>query len=110
MKISVPNQLKGKIADIKTGATTSHVSIDIGQGSILTASITTEAVADLDLRVGQGAWAIIKASDLLVAKSLTPHFRGARLSRVPQSWLAWRLFRKRAKSSRGGSAAEPHRD
>jgi molybdopterin-binding protein len=45
----------------------SHVSIDIGQGSILMASVTTEAVADLDLKVGDDAWAI-EASDVPVAK------------------------------------------
>src|SRR5258708_14493931 len=47
MKISARNQLKGKIVAVKAGATTSHVSIDIGQGTIITASITNEAVADL---------------------------------------------------------------
>jgi molybdopterin-binding protein len=47
------NQLKGKIVDIKTGAGTSHVSIDIGPASVLTASITNEAVADLGLKVGE---------------------------------------------------------
>jgi molybdopterin-binding protein len=68
MKISARNQLKGKIVHIQPGATTSHVGIDIGQGSILTASITNEAVADLGLKIGDDAWAIIKASDVLVAK------------------------------------------
>jgi molybdopterin-binding protein len=68
MKISARNQLKGKIVAVKPGATTSHVSIDVGQGSILTASTTNEAVADLGLKVGENAWAIIKASDVLVAK------------------------------------------
>jgi molybdopterin-binding protein len=46
MTISARNQLKGKIAAASAGATTSHVSIDIRQGSILTASITNEAVAE----------------------------------------------------------------
>jgi len=68
MKISARNQLKGKIVAVKEGATTSHVSIDIGQGAIITASITNEAVADLGLKVGDDAWAIIKASEVMVAK------------------------------------------
>jgi molybdopterin-binding protein len=68
MKISARNQLKGKIVAVTAGATTSHVSIDIGQGSILTASITNEAVADLGLKVGDDAWAIIKASEIMVGK------------------------------------------
>ena len=48
MKISARNILKGKIVEINKGATTSHVRIDIG-GSIVTASITNEAVDDLKL-------------------------------------------------------------
>ena len=47
MKISARNQLKGKVTAVKAGATTSHVSIDIGGGNIVMASITNEAVADL---------------------------------------------------------------
>jgi molybdopterin-binding protein len=68
MKISARNQLKGKIVAVTAGATTSHVNIDIGQGSIITASITNEAVADLGLKVGDDAWAIIKASEVMVGK------------------------------------------
>jgi molybdopterin-binding protein len=53
---------------VKAGATTSHVNIDIGQGTISTASITNEAVADLGLKVGDDAWTIIKASEVMVGK------------------------------------------
>ena len=53
---------------MKKGATTSHVRIDIGGGLTVTASITNEAVADLDLRAGDDAWAIIKASDVMIGK------------------------------------------
>jgi len=66
MKISARNQLKGKVVDVVKGATTSHVRIDIG-GSIVTASITNEAVDDLKLVKGKAAIAVIKASDVLVA-------------------------------------------
>jgi len=66
MKISARNLLKGKIVDVTKGATTSHVRIDIG-GSVVTASITNEAVADLRLEVGKQAYAVIKASDVMVA-------------------------------------------
>jgi molybdopterin-binding protein len=66
MKISARNILKGKIVDVKKGATTSHVKIDIN-GSIVTASITNEAVDDLGLKVGMEASAVIKASNILVA-------------------------------------------
>ncbi len=68
MKISARNQLKGKIVTVKPGATTSHVSIDIGNGNIVMASITNEAVSDLGLKVGDDVWAIIKASEVMVGK------------------------------------------
>jgi molybdopterin-binding protein len=68
MKLSARNQLKGKVVEVKKGATTSHVRIDIGGGVGVTASITNEAVADLNLKAGDDAWAIIKASDVMVGK------------------------------------------
>lgn len=66
MKISARNILKGKIVEITKGATTSHVRIDIG-GSVVTASITNEAVDDLKLETGKQAYAVVKASDVMVA-------------------------------------------
>ena len=66
MKLSARNQLKGRIVDVTRGATTSHVRIDIG-GAIVTSSITNEAVDELGLAAGQDAYAVIKASDVMVA-------------------------------------------
>jgi molybdopterin-binding protein len=68
MKLSARNQLKGKIVAVVKGATTSHVRIDIGGGVIVTSSITNEAVADLGLKPGDEAWAVIKASDVMIGK------------------------------------------
>jgi molybdopterin-binding protein len=67
MKLSARNQLNGTVVDVVKGATTSHVRIDIGGGTIVTASITNEAVDELKLAKGQSAIAVIKASDVLVA-------------------------------------------
>jgi molybdopterin-binding protein len=44
------------------------VRIDIGNGVIVTSSITNEAIDDLALQVGDDAIAVIKASDVMVAK------------------------------------------
>jgi molybdopterin-binding protein len=66
MKISARNMLKGKIVDVTKGATTSHVRIDIG-GAIVTASITNTAVDELKLAAGKEAYAVVKASDVMVA-------------------------------------------
>jgi len=66
MKISARNRLKGKIVEVILGATTAHVRIDVG-GSIITAAITNEAVNELGLAAGQEAYAVVKASDVMVA-------------------------------------------
>jgi molybdopterin-binding protein len=68
MKLSARNQLKGRIVEVRRGATTAHVRIDIGNGVIVTSSITNEAVDDLGLAAGDEAIAVIKASDVMVAK------------------------------------------
>jgi molybdopterin-binding protein len=68
VKLSARNQVKGKILGVHKGATTAHVRIDIGNGVIITSSITNEAVDDLALAVGDDAIAVIKASDVMVAK------------------------------------------
>jgi molybdopterin-binding protein len=68
MKLSARNQIKGKVVEVRKGATTSHVRIDIGNGVVVTSSITNEAVDDLAIRVGDEATAVIKASDVMVAK------------------------------------------
>ena len=65
MKMSARNQLKGKITDVKKGATTTHVRIDIG-GQIITSSITNESADELKLEKGKAAYAIIKASSVMV--------------------------------------------
>jgi molybdopterin-binding protein len=67
MKISARNRLKGKVVEVTLGATTAHVRIDIGGGSIVTSSITNEAVKELGLVVGSEAYAVVKASDVMVA-------------------------------------------
>jgi molybdopterin-binding protein len=68
MKLSARNVLPGKVVDVKRGATTSHIRIDIGGGAIVTASITNEAVDELALKTGDKAAAVIKASDVIVGK------------------------------------------
>jgi molybdopterin-binding protein len=68
VKLSARNQLKGRIIAVTKGQTTAHVRLDIGGGVVVTSSITNEAVDELGLAVGDEAWAVIKASDVMVAK------------------------------------------
>lgn len=66
MKLSARNVLGGKVLQIKKGATTAHVTLDVA-GATVTASITNEAVDELQLKVGQHAYAVVKASDVMIA-------------------------------------------
>jgi molybdopterin-binding protein len=66
MKISARNRIRGKIVDVKKGATTAHVKIDIGGGQVVTSSITNEAVDELALAAGKAVYAVIKASDVMI--------------------------------------------
>jgi molybdopterin-binding protein len=65
MRISARNRLKGTIVEVRKGQTTAHVRIDV-KGTIVTAAITNEAVDELGLKAGQEAYAIVKASDVMV--------------------------------------------
>jgi molybdopterin-binding protein len=65
MKVSARNVLPGKVVSIVTGAVTSHVKIDVG-GAVVTAAITNEAVAELGLKEGGSAYAVVKATDVMV--------------------------------------------
>jgi molybdopterin-binding protein len=67
MRLSARNQIKGKIVDVRKGATTSHVRVDIGNGNVVTSSITNEAVDELGIKVGGNATVVIKASDVTIA-------------------------------------------
>lgn len=68
MKLSARNILKGKVTAVQKGQTTAHVKIELASGVSVTASITNEAVDDLSLKVGDEAAAVVKASDVMVAK------------------------------------------
>ncbi|MBR1144976.1 MULTISPECIES: molybdopterin-binding protein [unclassified Bradyrhizobium] len=67
MRISARNQIKGTVVEVRKGATTSHVRVDIGNGQIITSSITNEAVDDLGIKTGGKAIVVIKASDVMIA-------------------------------------------
>ena len=68
MKLSARNMLKGKVTQVTKSQTTAHVKIEIAGGSIITASITNEAADELQLKSGDTAYAVIKASDVIVAR------------------------------------------
>lgn len=65
MKLSARNQLKGTVVEIKEGAVNGIVKIDIG-GAVVSATITLDSIRELGLRVGSSAYAVIKATSVMV--------------------------------------------
>ena len=68
MKLSARKVLRGKIIEVKKGATTAHVRIELAGGAVITSSITNEAVEELRLAVGDDGYAVIKASDVMIGR------------------------------------------
>jgi molybdopterin-binding protein len=68
MKLSARNVLKGKVIAVTKGVTTSNIKLDLGNGIVITSSITVEATKDLKLKKGDDAYAIIKASEVIIGK------------------------------------------
>jgi len=66
MKISARNSLPGTVRKIEPGAVNAEVTLEIAPGIHIVSIITKDAVADLGLKVGQRAYAIIKASSVMV--------------------------------------------
>ena len=67
MRISARNQIKGTVVEVMKGATTSHVRVDIGNGQIMTSSITNEAVDELGIKAKDRVTVVVKASDVMIA-------------------------------------------
>ena len=66
MRLSARNVLKGLVRSIATGAVNSEVIIEIGEGVEITSIITNKSCQSLGLRVGGQAYAVIKASDVML--------------------------------------------
>ncbi len=66
MKLSARNQLKGKIIDIQEGAVNGIVKLDIGGGNVISATISMNAIRELGLQVGGEAYAVVKATSVMV--------------------------------------------
>ncbi|MGW1866196.1 TOBE domain-containing protein [Streptomyces mauvecolor] len=64
--LSIRNQIPGTIADVATGGAMASVKVDV-QGGELTAAITKDAVADLNLAAGTSVVALIKSTEISLA-------------------------------------------
>jgi molybdate transport system regulatory protein len=68
LKISARNRLKGKVISIEKNGITAKVKVQIAVPAVVTALISKEAVEDLDIRVGDEVEAVVKATDVMIAK------------------------------------------
>ena len=68
MKISARNVFEGEIKKIEVGAIMSSVKIEVTSPEIITAIITKESIEQLDIKEGDKVSAIIKSTEVMVAK------------------------------------------
>lgn len=66
MKLSARNQLKGKVVAIEKGAVKGIVKIDIGNGNIISSTISLNSIEELGLEEGKTAYAVIKATSVMI--------------------------------------------
>jgi molybdopterin-binding protein len=66
MKLSAKNQLKGTVVSIEEGLITAKVTLDLGNGNIVTAIISKDSIKDLGLKVSDTAYAIIKSTEVII--------------------------------------------
>ncbi|MEN9443734.1 MAG: hypothetical protein RIS47_624 [Bacteroidota bacterium] len=66
MKLSARNQLKGTILKVEEGLITAKVLLDLGNGNVISAIISKDAIDDLKLKVGDEAFAVIKSTEVII--------------------------------------------
>lgn len=67
MKLSARNALKGKIVNVVEGTVNSEIHIQLSGGETIVSVITKESAAKLGLTVGKEAYAVVKASNVMIA-------------------------------------------
>jgi molybdopterin-binding protein len=68
LKLSARNQLEGTVESVEVGLITAKVKVKIEKPSTVTAVITKEAVEDLKIKKGDKVLAIIKSTEVIIAK------------------------------------------
>ncbi|GKT10423.1 molybdopterin-binding protein [Desulforhabdus sp. TSK] len=68
MRLSTRNILKGKVTEVKEGMVMAKVKVDIGNGNVVTALVSTDAVQELDVKVSEDIQVLIKATSVMLAK------------------------------------------
>ncbi len=70
MKISARNAMPGTISRVTRGAVNSEVQLSLEGGEPVVAIITNASIDSLGLKEGKSAYAVVKASSVMIAKSL----------------------------------------
>ncbi len=68
MKLSARNQLTGKVVAVEKGVITAKVTVEVMVPATVTAVITKESVEELDIKVGDEVAAIVKSTEIMIAK------------------------------------------
>lgn len=68
MKISARNILKGKVKSLEKGPITSIIKLEIESPGVITAIISKESVEDLDIKVEDEVFAIVKSTEVMIGK------------------------------------------
>ncbi|MGD0644849.1 MAG: TOBE domain-containing protein [Candidatus Bathyarchaeia archaeon] len=68
LKLSARNRFKGKVIAVEKGIITAKVKVEVRMPVTVTAVITKEAVEDLDIKVGDEVEAIMKSTEIMIAK------------------------------------------
>jgi len=67
MKISARNFLRGKVKKVTHGSVNSEIIVDLGSGVEIVSIITKESANNLKLDTGSAVYAVIKASNIMIA-------------------------------------------
>ena len=67
MKLSARNMLKGKVVKVTAGAVNNEIVIELPGGQQIVSIITKTSSDNLGLKVGKEAYAVIKASSVMIA-------------------------------------------
>ena len=68
LKLSARNQFKGKVVAVEKGVITGKVKVEVKMPVTVTAVITKEAIEELDIKVGDEVTAIVKSTEIMIAK------------------------------------------
>lgn len=68
LKLSARNRINGVVKDVKKSAVTTTIKIEIKLPAKITAVITTEAAEDLEIKPGDAVTAVIKSTEVMIAK------------------------------------------